>query len=112
MSKIKPDYWGNIIYETVMGLYLDENEAKEESWMQEHCFPLYDQETVNKLEEELSQYKKYFADNVMIPTEEYGAMIDELLATYGKALGTAYNPHELEAMKRRFPIAEKMKRAR
>lgn len=50
MSKVKPDYWGNIIYETAMGLYWDETEAKEESWMQENSFPLYTQKTVDHLE--------------------------------------------------------------
>lgn len=53
MSKIKPDYWGNNIYETAMGLYYDEKEAKEDSWMQDAFFPLYDQSTVDVLEKKL-----------------------------------------------------------
>ena len=53
MSNIKPDYWGNNIYETAMGLYYEEKEAKEDSWMGEHFFPLYDESTVDVLEKKL-----------------------------------------------------------
>jgi hypothetical protein len=52
-SKLIPDYWGNIIYESAMGLYLTEKEAKEESWMQENFFPLYEKETVVALEDRI-----------------------------------------------------------
>jgi hypothetical protein len=55
MEKVAPSYWGNIIYESAMGLYCNEKEAKEESWMQEHSFPLYDQDVIDKLEAKLQE---------------------------------------------------------
>lgn len=58
MNKLKPAYWGNIIYESAMGLYYSEQEAKEESWMQEHYFPLYSKEEVEELEQKLAIAKE------------------------------------------------------
>ena len=55
MKKSKPDYWGNILYESSMGLYYEEYEAKQESWREESYFPLYDEETVNKLNEKIDK---------------------------------------------------------
>lgn len=51
----KPAYWGNNIYESVMGLYFTEEEAKKESWRQEHFFPLYDKNQVKELQANLAQ---------------------------------------------------------
>jgi uncharacterized small protein (DUF1192 family) len=62
MTKLKPDFWGNIIYETAMGLYDDEDEAKEESWMQENFFPLYSEDSVKSLENEISKLRVEISD--------------------------------------------------
>jgi hypothetical protein len=48
-AKPRPDYWGNILYETAMGLYMTEEEAKDDSWMGENFFPLYSQETIDNI---------------------------------------------------------------
>lgn len=53
MSNPKPEFWGNIIYESAMGLYRNEQEAKEESWMEEQFFPLYTQEQVDELKKKV-----------------------------------------------------------
>lgn len=47
---MKPSYWGNIIYEATMGLYITETEAKEESWGGENFFPLYEESQIKELE--------------------------------------------------------------
>lgn len=78
MSNIKPTYWGNIIYESTMGLYSDEAEAKADSWNEEHFFPLYSEAKIELLE--LEQIR-----HIEILTEEFSCKIKELEVQIEKA---------------------------
>ena len=53
MSNPNPEFWGNIIYETAMGPYRNEQEAKRRILDGGSFFPLYTQEQVDELKKKV-----------------------------------------------------------